>query len=513
MTEIPMGLVGVHPRQPIGVHINMSIRGDNGAPTFGGRFWLMAQPTLSRKYSSGQKSWTALARDEHPRFIAWNTEARKLGSELDPKRGAGRVGMLRGNIVHARWNDAAGWNRSAQKLPAPHPNPSLSRRPACEGNGIRARRFVRNHGDEEVFQSIACPNQLCPFAQAGVCKPDTNLVFKLRWNEGDPWELQFPALLAHWHTGGWESTAALMGLFEYVLGSEALLSPEDRAQATDEERSTWRPGFASALGLRSEDVSLVGMPFSMSVHYRTKAGDSRNPSGSRFPVVSFSPEGDLEAWLVAQHQRRTLLAGVAPETLALPPASVADPGFVEITRHEARLEATGAVLDEVIDVEAVVDPIPALLAEIKAAAVALHPGEPESRVAATLRSVFDVAKPADMRTLSEAQLNEGLVTLCGLRSARAEAEAEPTAGVLERHEIAEPFGRGEPQPLMLSPERRARLIELAELKFGPEGKRVLLDFVEKTAGTRDLAQCPAIHDTSILRFMKDEEVRRLREAK
>lgn len=501
MTEIPMGLVGVHPRVPIGVHINMSVRGDNGAPTMGGRFWLMAQPTVSRKFSSGQKSWSALSRDFHPRFREWNAEAQRLGQELDPRKGAGKVGMLRGNIVHARWEDAASWNRSAQKLPAPHPNPSLSRRPACEGNGIRARRFVRNHGDVEVFDTIACPNQLCPFAQSGSCKPDTSLIFKLRWNEADPWEAQFPALLAHWHTGGWESTAALMGLFEYVLGTEALLSPEDRSQTTEEERASWRPGFAAALGLTAADISLVGMPFTMSVHYRTKAGDSRNPAGSRFPVVSFSPEGDLEAWLVAQHQRRTLLAG-APEPLALPAASVREEEFIETTRHEARLETSGAVLGDVVDVvgEALPDPAePAveldsrkLLEEI-GAVLTERCGDDGDRRAEALHAAFGLER-REVAKLPAEQLAAGLAVL---REHLARPAEEPTE--------SEP-----PPPALLSWERRKRLTELAEAKFDSHGVGVLLGIIERLAGTRDIAQCPAAHDTAILRALKEEEMRRLK---
>lgn len=388
MTEIPLGLVGARPRQPVGVHVSMALTGENGAPTMGGRFWFTTQATQSRKFGgNGRKEWSRLTRDLEPRFRAWNAECHKLGEELALKRGAGRVGFLKGNIVHARWSDAASWNRAASKLPAPNPNPP-SRRPACEGNGLWALRF-RGAGKDGVerFDRIACPNRLCEFAESGACKPDTHFFFKLRWDRSDAFEAQFPELIAHWHTGGWESTEALMGLFEYVLGTEALLGSEDLAQATEEERAAWRPGFAAALGLKPSQVNLVGMPFAMSVHYRTKAGDEKNPGGKRFPVVSFSTDGDLEAWLVSQAQTRRTLIAAAPEPLTLP--AVSDPDFIDVTRHEARIETSGLPLS--------VDPLPPVDGPVAERVAVRDPLPPADKT--PLRSGPALLTPAKIESL------------------------------------------------------------------------------------------------------------------
>jgi len=227
------------------------------------------------------------------------------------------------------------------KFPAGHENPK-SLRPACEGNGITALRFTGMTGDEERFERIACPNLDCPFAMAGQCKPSAHLVFMLRWDRSDPFEAGFPALVAEYTTGGWESLAGMRGLFEFVLGTAAVRTPEEVATATADERATWRAGLAAELGIA--ETSLVGMPFVMTVTERTKAAKGNAATGTRYPVVSFSPDGDLVEWLLNQARRRKELAG-APEPLALPSASVQAPYFEEITRHESRAEVRQEVLD------------------------------------------------------------------------------------------------------------------------------------------------------------------------
>jgi hypothetical protein len=344
-SSTPTGLVGVHPRVPIGVHVNLAIKGQNGAPTHKGRFWLMTQTTHSQEFKAGGgKQYRQLARDLHASFGAWNEGAMALGNDIT-RRGPGRFGFLRGNLVHAKWHEAARWNRAAQKLPEGHPNPP-SRRPACSGNGIDALRYRGlDAAGVEIFDRIPCPNRECVFAMQGLCRAEAHLIFRLRWNPDDPFEGQFPALLAHFTTRGWESTEGLMGLLEHVLGTEALLTPEQRKFATDEDRATWRAGLAAELGIKNP--SLMGMPFQMSVSDKTKAADAGSPQGKRFPVVSFSPDGDLMEWLLLQgRQRRALATGITPAGLL--PASVEDEDFLAIDRHEARLEIDPAAIEPVV---------------------------------------------------------------------------------------------------------------------------------------------------------------------
>jgi hypothetical protein len=83
--------------------------------------------------------------------------------------------------------------------------------------------------------------------------------------------------------------------------------------------------------------SLVGLPFVLAVGDKTKAADASSPTGKRYPVVTFSPDGDLIDWLVNQGRRRRELAAM-PERPALPPASVRDPDFLGVVRHESRVE-------------------------------------------------------------------------------------------------------------------------------------------------------------------------------
>jgi hypothetical protein len=339
--EIPRGLVGLHPREPIGAHVNVAIKGKSGAPDYKGRFWLTSQLTHSAEFTAGSgKTYRQLARDLHPSFAAWNDAALALGRDLT-RKGPGRLGVLRGNLVHARFSDAAFWNRAAQKLPEGHPNPP-SRRPACEGDGVSALRFRGVENGKEIFDRIACPNRECIFAQQGLCKVAADLIFRLRWNPTDAWESQFPSLLVEWATRGRESAENMLGLFEHVIGSEALLTEDQRRLATDEEREAWKSGMAQEMGVLSP--SLVGMPFVMSVGDKTKAADASSPTGKRYPVVQFSPDGDLVEWLILQGRRRRELVAI-PEALALPPASVNDPSFLEAGRHESRIEIDPSVIE------------------------------------------------------------------------------------------------------------------------------------------------------------------------
>lgn len=331
----PQGLVGAGERPAVGVHLSMAVKGKTGTPAGRGRFYFTTQTTMSREFQSGSgKSYSSPSRSLHPGFKAWNDEALALPETIGSK-GAGRVGVVRGNLLWADMARSARWSRVAQKPPAGEKGAGAppSRRPWCEGNGITARRFSGVEAGEEVFRLMACPNQDCPIAMAGLCKPSAHLLFRLRWNPADPFESQFDNLICEWTTGGWESLAGLRGLFELVLGTAALRTSEEVAMADDEERASWSPGLAAQFGIAQP--SLLGLPFVMVVTERTRPAKDGRPA-SRYPVVSFSFDGDPAEWLLLQRRQLEALTGAPPQR-ALPP-SVQDPVFEAVHRHDSRVE-------------------------------------------------------------------------------------------------------------------------------------------------------------------------------
>lgn len=324
----PTGLVGVSPKDPIGVHVTVGIKSaTSGAPVLKDRFWFMTRNAATREFRGAGRAYKALAREMDPSFVAWNEMAK--GPSGDGKTRDPRSAVIRGNIVHSNIADAVFWNRSAHRLPEPHPNPP-SQYPACEGNGIWARRYSGIEHGREVFEEISCPNEECIFAQTGLCKVFASLLFQLRWSPSDPFESQFPRMLAHWSTRGIHSANNLLGLFEYVLGTDAVM-PRDKDGQKPED---WKAGLAAEMGI--EEPSLFGMPFVMQVGEKTSL-PREGREGRRFPVVTFSPDGDLMDWLVHQRRQRELAGGSG--RLALPAAtSVRDPEYLEVIRHEARQE-------------------------------------------------------------------------------------------------------------------------------------------------------------------------------
>lgn len=354
--DTPTGLVGAEPSGRVFAWVTLGLRGKSGAPILKDRFWIMNPTAAGRQFGHHY----ALARDPHPSYQRWNELGRsvetlkKKGQLEEAEAARSRVAMMRGNLVHAELADSALWNRSAMKLPDPHPNPK-SMRPCCEGNGIRARRFVGVEEGVEVFKEMACPNRLCEFAMAGLCKPSATLVFMPRWRKDDPFEADFPAAVVGWSTRGWHSLENLLGLYELILGTGAVCPWKPEKE--------WKRGLAQELGV--DRPSLFGLPFVMSVSEKTVPGKQQ-----RFPVVSFSPDGDLGAWLLAQKQQREALAAGSP-LAALPPApaSVRDPELQPIV-DQARAEFDPAMV-EPIEPETTAPTLPlhqeALLAPEKAA--------------------------------------------------------------------------------------------------------------------------------------------------
>jgi len=323
----PQGLVGAGSRQAIGVQLNTAIKSERGVPIYKGRYWLMSHTTESKNFGK----YSSPTRSPHAAFAVWNEAAKALGNEVPPG-GAGRVGIIRGNLLWARMRDSARWSRVAQKGQAGTPAPP-SRRPWCEGDGRVAKRFAGMRGDDEQFDVIACPNEDCPIALARLCKPAAHLLFRLRWNESDLWQAQFQSMICEFKTGSWGTLANLRGLFELVLGTEAILTPEEVAISTAEDRERWKPGLAAEFGIT--EPSLVGLPFVMVIGARTSPPKPGEAHGSRYYVSSFSFDGDPAEWLLSQRRTRLELQG-APERLMLP--SVQEPFFEQVERHDSRVE-------------------------------------------------------------------------------------------------------------------------------------------------------------------------------
>lgn len=298
--DFPTGLEGVEPaRGGAGVRATVGIRSNSGEPILKDRFFLMnpvASPAKFQLRNGGEMK--GLRSLPHPSFVRWNEEA---------KKGPARCGALRGNLIHARLEDAAEWNAAAQKLPGLPSPPSM--RPACAGDGVHALRFDRAENGEEIFREISCPNELCEFRQKistkpPACKANATLIFRLRWNPEDPIERDLPGMVCTWHTRSPQSLSRLMTLFEMILGTERV------APSTPPER--WKAGLAADLGV--VDPSLVGLPFVMSVSEKSK-------DGHVFPIVSFSLDGDPVQWLLSQQSHRRQLAAGGLVSLALPVVS------------------------------------------------------------------------------------------------------------------------------------------------------------------------------------------------
>jgi len=300
----PAGLLGVAAAwgAGVGVKVNVGIKGPSGAPIHKDRFFLMSPHAHSADTSGPNK----LRRDFLPAFAAWNERSM-------PAQGRGQVApglpptvTLRGLIAHSRLQDCVRWNRAAQKAANGEKSPP-SGRPWCQGNGVEAVRIATDAAGEEAERSIPCPNEECPFAINGLCKPRLELLFMLRWDGGAAWQAGLPPLLALYTSHSWNTLKSLLGLFTLVLGTEAVTpwEPEE----------TWIPGIAAELGVT--EPSLFGLPFAMTVGEKTKPARP-GQEGRRFPVVTFAPEGDLAAWLLSQLQRRRYLESgnlLAPKLL------------------------------------------------------------------------------------------------------------------------------------------------------------------------------------------------------
>lgn len=248
----PAGIKGVEGTVPVGAVLTVGHKGPSGAPTDTDRFFIVVPQMADGR------------RDLHPAFAKFNDAAPELRQSIQ------------GNLVHATQAECFEHHLKAQVLPRlVHP----MKAPVCTGDGSRAQRWDAR---AQAFMEIPCPNELCEFRQGQVkaCKPWLRLLFQPRWKGGS-----LPTPLMKLTSASWNNTRAFLGFFEYV-----------QSQATQ-------------LGL--PELNLYGLPFVLTLSRKTIPTQKR-----AFPVLSISPDCNLQEYLLLHAQRRAQLTQ-APRFVAL----------------------------------------------------------------------------------------------------------------------------------------------------------------------------------------------------
>ena len=173
---------------------------------------------------------------------------------------------------------------------------------SCQHAREMARRpsgLMLSDGKAE-YQDIACPNDLCEFAQAPArgkpqCGPWMRLLVSTRMAER-----QVADAADEVHPQSWHTISGLVGMFEHIA--------EQAAQ----------------LGV--ESPSLYGMPFEMVLVNKTDPVKRHRFGGAIFPTVN------LQAFLLSQQANRKLLSE-APQYVRLLDAPEQDPDVIDADRR------------------------------------------------------------------------------------------------------------------------------------------------------------------------------------
>lgn len=261
------GIEGLSGRDPIGVALSVGRKHpERGFPIDRDRFFLV-MPKEAPDGPRGQ-GW----RPPHPAFKAFNDAG---------------LNYVRGNIVHASRSACCNIHLSAFMLPGGGQHPKGI--PACRGDGNTAQRWMG--GDPDNFKMIECPNDKCRFRQKDgnsptPCKPFGQIVFQLRWPEGN----HLPAMLCKLTTKSWHSCSAMKGFFDHIEESARLM------------------------GMTGH--SLFGYPFTITLQEQKGRATANNPKGTKFPVLTFTP--DMEPVKFFAHQRGLLnQIGAVPDVKAI----------------------------------------------------------------------------------------------------------------------------------------------------------------------------------------------------
>lgn len=267
------GIRGLESRAPLAVAVSLGVKGPSGNPEDTRRFFVVN----ARANGKGREAVRAL----HPDFASFNArylppprpddgataevfrawEERRDTAAAARVKHAAKCSVINGTLIHAG-RESVHIQLSAYKLKG-HEHPKGA--PSCEGDGVKARRWI--DGD---YRPIVCPNEMCPHRVRGVkppdCKPFGLLVFQLRFES-------LPNLPAKFSTGAWESCANLQGFFD------------------DLDRQSRELGV--------EQPNYYGLPFKLQITERSNA-----EKRTKWPVVSivadFKPGQTLQGFLLRQ---------------------------------------------------------------------------------------------------------------------------------------------------------------------------------------------------------------------
>lgn len=253
------GIEGLNGREPVDAVLTIGEKGPRGNPTNTDRFFIKS-PHEEKRGEIG-------VRPPHPSFGSFN------GAAVEHRQ------SIRGVLVHAEQADCFSYRLTMPKAPkggrwSNHPNGM----PFCTGDGKRATRLyaIGTNGQPDDWREIECPNKACEFrlGDSKLCKPFGRLYFRPVWSE----KSSLPTPLMKFETHAWNTVANMLGFFEYV------------------------EGVAKGLGLPG--YTLFGMPFTLTLHRKTKPSQQRS-----FPVVKMAPAFDPVTFFMAQRKNIELAGG------------------------------------------------------------------------------------------------------------------------------------------------------------------------------------------------------------
>lgn len=267
MNDAINGIRGLTGREPIGAALAVGRKGDRGAPVERDRFHVLLPSAQIREIGGRNNT----VRDPHPSFQVFNA------AEPDRRR------VVQARLAHATVAECFEYRLQAQVLPGlSHPK----RAPACQGDGVRARRWNPERGD---YLDITCPDDRCPHRQAegnkpAACKPYMRFLARFDWPRAADGR-GLPNIPFKLTSGSWNTVRNFVGFFESF-------------------RSACRN-----LGVEPDAIPLFGLPVVVQLQERTDPSAQR-----RFPVVSLvvAGDGDLIGWIVSQTGRLRELARIEP---------------------------------------------------------------------------------------------------------------------------------------------------------------------------------------------------------
>jgi hypothetical protein len=266
--------------EPIGAAVKIAIKGPRGFPEQRDRFHI-------RETHESPGGVCA----PHPSFGFWNQPpadafvSGALQTKSEAYQAFARTRRVIRGVLVGPWGETV-WGdlpRSdgmfsqlyrAQVIPGKRPPPG--KRPACSGDGQRARRFIGEKGPDD-WRDIVCGGEACPFRQRppgdkekAPCSPSTSLLFRLSFTPEVMERFRPPTPVVRFSTNAWVSGRGLLGLKESM----------DRA--------------ARDLGL--ESYNPTGFRFTMTLVERTGAG-------TRYPAIDVSPDESAHDFLASASRR------------------------------------------------------------------------------------------------------------------------------------------------------------------------------------------------------------------